>query len=663
MNHFIMADPKLCIGCHACEIACVIAHYDGDFPQTREQFLPRIRVVKNADHFTALTCRHCENAPCAKICPTEALIRTDGRIHLDKDKCIGCKACVVACPFGAISMADDISHDSLPLDRVTAHKCDLCYGRADSPSCVGACPTDALRLYSIDEMSSVQQKKQQRSAMAANGHTAAFAVPTKARSPWQKFTAIPRMDAHKIAIDQRKQTFNEIYHQFVETEVKTQGSRCISCGDHSICEWTCPLHNRIPKWIDLAKEGRILEAVELSHQTNSLPEITGRVCPQDRLCEGACTLNHKDKAVTIGNIERYITETALAMGWRPDLSDVVPTGKRVAIIGAGPAGLACADVLIRKGVQPVVFDRHPEIGGMLTFGIPSFKLDKEVMVRRRHIFTDMGIEFHLNTEVGVDVDMSQLLADYDAIFVGVGTYRFMTAGLENEDAQGVYDALPYLIANTKQVMGLPQLAHEPYIDLQGKKVVVLGGGDTAMDCLRTAIRQGATSVTCAYRRDEANMPGSKKEVKNAREEGVEFMFNLQPVKIEIDDAGQVTGIRMLRTQLGAPDAAGRRRPEPIEGSEFILDADAVIVAFGFKPHQMEWLKEQGVELDNWGTIIAPNYQVNGYAGQTSHEKIFAGGDVVRGADLVVTAIDDGRKAALAMVDYLGLNTPAMKEAS
>lgn len=320
----------------------------------------------------------------------------------------------------------------------------------------------------------------------------------------------PRGEPDKLAIEARKTTFEEIYLPFRAAQAEREAARCLTCGEHSICEWTCPLHNHIPQWIELVKAGDIDAAVELSHQTNCLPEITGRVCPQDRLCEGACTLRDEYGAVTIGNIERYISDRALSKGWRPDLSDVQKSDKRVAIIGAGPAGLACADVLARHGVSATVYDRHPEIGGLLTFGIPAFKLDKSLLARRREIFSSMGIRFELNCEVGKDISLETLLESYDAVFVGVGTYRSMKADLPNEDAPGVYDALPFLIANTKQVMGLPALPDEPFIDTAGLNVVVLGGGDTAMDCVRTALRHGAANVTCAYRRDEANMPGSKK---------------------------------------------------------------------------------------------------------------------------------------------------------
>ena len=464
-----------------------------------------------------------------------------------------------------------------------------------------------------------------------------------------QFIDLQRVDPPKKALKIRKIEFVEIYEPFSEGQAKAQADRCLSCGN-PYCEWKCPVHNYIPNWLKLANEGRIFEAAELSHQTNTLPEVCGRVCPQDRLCEGSCTLNDEFGAVTIGNIERYINDKAFEMGWRPDLSGVKQTGKTVAIIGAGPAGLACADVLTRNGVKAVVFDRHPEIGGLLTFGIPAFKLEKEVMTRRREIFTGMGIEFKLNIEVGRDVQLDDLLKDYDAVFLGVGTYQSMRGGLENEDASGVFDALPFLIANTKQIMGFGETADEPYVSMEGKRVVVLGGGDTAMDCVRTSIRQNATHVICAYRRDEENMPGSKREVKNAREEGVEFQFNVQPLGIEVNANGKVCGVKMARTEMGQPDAKGRRRAEIVAGSEHVVPADAVVMAFGFRPHSMEWLAKHSVELDSQGRVIAPEGSDNAF--QTSNPKIFAGGDIVRGSDLVVTAIAEGRKAADSILNYL-----------
>ena len=462
-----------------------------------------------------------------------------------------------------------------------------------------------------------------------------------------QFLDVPRQDPDKKPIDVRKAEFVEIYTPFSTPQVEDQSHRCLACGN-PYCEWKCPVHNYIPNWLKLISEGRLFEAAELCHQTNTLPEVCGRVCPQDRLCEGACTLNDGFGAVTIGNTEKYIVDTAFAMGWRPDLSQVKPTGKRVAIIGAGPAGLGCADVLTRNGVQAVVFDRNPEIGGLLTFGIPEFKMEKSVMVQRRQIFTDMGIEFRLNTEVGKDVAFADLLAEFDAVFLGMGTYTYMKGGFPGEDLPGVHDALDFLIANVNRNLGFEKDASD-FIDMAGKKVVVLGGGDTAMDCNRTSIRQGATSVTCAYRRDEANMPGSAREVKNAKEEGVQFLFNRQPIEI-VGDGERATGVKVVETQLGAPDARGRRSPEPIPGSEQILPADAVVLAFGFRPSPAPWFADVGIQLDASGRVVAPGE--GSFKHQTSNPKIFAGGDMVRGSDLVVTAIWEGRQAAEGILDYL-----------
>ena len=330
------------------------------------------------------------------------------------------------------------------------------------------------------------------------------------------------------------------------------------------------------------------------------------------------------------------------------MSHVKWTDKKVAIIGAGPAGLGCADILVRNGVKPVVFDKRPEIGGLLTFGIPEFKMEKDVMKRRREIFTGMGVEFRLNTEIGTDVTIDQLLADYDAVFMGMGTYTYMKGGFAGEDLDGVYDALDFLIANVNRCQGWEKDPSE-YISVEGKKVIVLGGGDTAMDCNRTSIRQGAESVVCAYRRDEANMPGSRREVKNAREEGVEFQFNRQPIEI-VGENGKVTGVKVVTTQLGEPDSRGRRSPEPIPGSEEILPADAVLLAFGFRTSPADWFTDVEINLDGSGRVLAAEQQQ--YKFQTSNPKIFAGGDMVRGSDLVVTAIWEGRQAAEGILDYL-----------
>lgn len=463
-----------------------------------------------------------------------------------------------------------------------------------------------------------------------------------------QFVDVQRVDPPKRPLDERRIEFVEIQHPMEQTQVSGQADRCIDCGN-PYCEWKCPVHNYIPQWLELAAEGRIIEAAELSHQTNSLPEVCGRVCPQDRLCEGACTLNDDFGAVTIGAIEKYINDKAFEMGWRPDLSAVEATGKRVAVIGAGPAGLACADVLVRHGVKPVVFDRHPEIGGLLTFGIPSFKLDKDVMHRRREIFSEMGIEFELGVEVGKDIDFKALLDEYDAVFLGLGTYKAVDGGLPGLAHQGVIPALKFLIGNTANVVGY-DMPDYPFIDVKDKRVVVLGGGDTAMDCVRTSIRQQASSVVCAYRRDAENMPGSRKEVEHAREEGVDFQYNLQPLEIVANDDGKVTGVKFVRTELGPPDDAGRRRPQAVADSEFVMDADAVVLAFGYQANPPEWLGAHEVAMNDWQLVNAR--EDSECAMQTSNPKIFAGGDMVLGADLVVTAIAQGRSAAQGIMDYL-----------
>jgi len=469
---------------------------------------------------------------------------------------------------------------------------------------------------------------------------------TKRLSNNFQFIEVGRVDPKKVEMEKRTHDFGEIYEPFAPKEAESQSHRCLECGN-PYCEWKCPVHNYIPNWLKLISEGNILKAADLCHETNSLPEVCGRVCPQDRLCEGACTLNDGFGAVTIGSAEKYITDTAFAMGWRPDMSQVVWTDKKVAVIGAGPAGLGCADILVRNGVKPVVFDRNPEIGGLLTFGIPEFKLEKDVMSRRREVFTEMGVEFRLNVEVGADVTIDDLLSDYDAVFMGMGTYTYMKGGFPGEDLPGVYDALPFLISNVNRRLGFEK-SPEDYISVADKRVVVLGGGDTAMDCNRTSIRQRATSVTCAYRRDEENMPGSRKEVQNAKEEGVQFLFNRQPVAIVGDE--KVEGVKVVETKLGEPDENGRRRPEVIPGSEEILPADMVLIAFGFRPSPPQWLEKVSVGVNDWGGVEAP--EKGAFAFQTANPKIFAGGDMVRGSDLVVTAIAEGRAAAEGILDFL-----------
>ncbi len=463
-----------------------------------------------------------------------------------------------------------------------------------------------------------------------------------------QFLEIPRREPEKYPVEQRLANYREIYASYEAPSVAEQAGRCLACGN-PFCEWRCPVHNYIPNWLQLINDGKLFEAAELSHKTNSLPEVCGRICPQDRLCEGACTLNDGLGAVTIGSIEKYITDEALKQGWRPDLSGVRPTGRKVAIIGAGPAGLGCADILARSGVTPVVFDRYPRVGGLLTFGIPPFKLEKEVVETRREIMEGMGVEFRLGVEVGRDVSFTDLLESHDAVFLGMGTYRSVRGGFAGEDLPGVHQALPFLISNINRELGLAD--QQNWINLEGKRVVVLGGGDTGMDCIRTALRQGAASVTCTYRRDEDNMPGSRRDYKSAREEGCRFLFNRQPIEIIGEDG--VHGVKLVETRLGPPGPRGRRQAEVVPGSEQVVEADAVIVAFGFRPDPPDWLLQAGVATHDDGRIRVTADPRRPF--QTSVGKVFAGGDMVRGSDLVVTAVFEGREAARGIVNYLGLS--------
>mgnify|MGYP005635650177 FL=1 len=461
-----------------------------------------------------------------------------------------------------------------------------------------------------------------------------------------QFLDVGRFDPSKKSVDERKINFVEIYGEYNQSQASNQAHRCLDCGN-PYCEWKCPVHNYIPDWLKLVNEGNILEAADLCHSTNSLPEVCGRVCPQDRLCEGACTLNDGFGAVTIGSIEKYITEKAFEMGWKPDLSNRKWKNKKVAIIGSGPAGIACADVLTRSGIHSHVFDKNDEIGGLLTYGIPEFKLEKSVVKRRRKILEGMGIKFHMGVEVGKDINFKNIYKDYDAVFLGMGTYTSLEGGFKGEKLNGVYKAIDYLISNTKKLLNMNSGKAE-YINFKGKNVVVLGGGDTAMDCNRTAIRQGAKSVTCLYRRDEKNMPGSRREVQNAKEEGVIFDFNIQPIDILGNE--KVEGVKIVQTELGEPDQNGRRIPIPISGSEKIYNADVVIVAFGFRASPAEWFNDFNVQTRKNGLVIADEDQK--FKFQTSNEKIFSGGDMVRGSDLVVTAIWEGREAGKSIIKYV-----------
>jgi glutamate synthase (NADPH/NADH) small chain len=491
------------------------------------------------------------------------------------------------------------------------------------------------------------------------------------RKPPFDFLERPRAMPERIPLELRREgDWRELYGRFGEAEAQHQAGRCLDCGI-AYCAHGCPLHNRIPQWLELAREGRIVEAAALCHETNPLPEICGRVCPQDRLCEGSCTLHDGGfGAVSIGAMEKYIVDTALAQGWRPDLSQAPASARRVAIVGAGPAGLSCADRLARAGVRATVFDRYEQIGGLLHFGIPTFKLERSVLEMRREVLEGMGVEFRLGVEIGRDIAIDALLADFDAVFLGLGTYRYTDGGLPGQDLSGVLPALPFLVHNGRIVHGSDSAQSRPIAgwedevqlpDLRGQHVVVLGGGDTGMDCVRSAVRLGAAQVTCVYRRDEANMPGSAREVANAREEGVAFLFNRQPLALLGEDA--VRGVRVVETRLGAPDARGRQSVENVPGSESELPADVVIIAFGFQPGPPQWLHAHGVELHANGRIrvgpttsgLRPDAQDERGTSlpfQTTHPRIFAGGDGVRGADLVVTAAYEGREAAASILRTL-----------
>ena len=458
-----------------------------------------------------------------------------------------------------------------------------------------------------------------------------------------QFVEIKRMDPDVISPTKRKKNYKEIYGHYSSQIAAEQSGRCIECGN-PYCEWKCPVHNYIPQWLKLISENKLFEAADLSHQTNSLPEICGRICPQDRLCEGACTLNDGFGAITIGSIEKYITDEAISQGWKPNISNIKKNKYKVGIIGAGPAGLACADVLVRNGFNPIIYDKYEEIGGLLTFGIPPFKLEKEIVKQRRKILEGMGVKFVLNTDVGKDISFEKFQNMFDAVFLGMGTYTYMKGGFPGEDLEHVYDSLPYLNSNIRNVM---KTKNDEFINLKGKTVMVLGGGDTAMDCNRTALRQGAKKVYCAYRRNESNMPGSKREVKNSKEEGVEFLWNMQPIEIIGDD--KVSAVKFVKTKLKKTDIRGREVPVIVPNSEKIIKCDTVILALGFRPNPQKWFKKNKIKTDEIGRVKVNSLK---YPHQTDNPKIFSGGDMVRGSDLVVTAVFEGRSAAKGIIDYI-----------
>jgi glutamate synthase (NADPH/NADH) small chain len=452
----------------------------------------------------------------------------------------------------------------------------------------------------------------------------------EARYAWRE---LDRSEQPKRDAGDRVSDFHEIYSLFDEATIREQASRCVQCAVPA-CVAGCPLHNQIPEWLGLAAEGRYLEAAEVSRKTSSMPEICPRVCPQERLCEGNCVIHAPEEPVCIGAIEKFINEYALAHGGGK-VSTLPANGKRVAVVGSGPGGLACADQLSQLGYQVTVFESQLLPGGLLLFGIPAFKLEKEVVERRVNILRQQGVEFRMGVTVGKDITLAQLLADFAAVYLGIGALKPKPLDVPGADLKGVLQGLPFLAQkNAPVALGLPP------VEVKGKRVVVLGGGDSAMDCLRTAIRCGAADTVCAYRRDLDNMPGSKKEYQNALEEGARFMFLTNPLALEGNAAGEVTAVRCVRMELGEPDASGRRKPRPVPGSEFTLPADLVLIAYGFDPVPFPPENDLSrIEVNDWGAIRVDADQRSNIPG------VFAGGDVVRGPSLVVHAVRDGRKAA------------------
>lgn len=462
-----------------------------------------------------------------------------------------------------------------------------------------------------------------------------------------KFVSVSKEMPEKREANVRAQDFNEIYREFALAKAEEQAGRCSQCGV-PYCQSHCPLHNNIPDWLRMTAEGRLQEAYELSQSTNTFPEICGRICPQDRLCEGNCVIEQSGHGtVTIGAIEKFITDTAFDNGWVKAIRPARERSESVGIIGAGPGGLAAADALRRAGVQVTVYDRYDRAGGLMTYGIPGFKLEKDVVMDRIRQLEDGGVEFVLNCNVGEDITFDAIHGKHDAVVIATGVYKSRDLGGPNAGATGIVRAIDYLTASNRKSFGddVPEF-DSGALDASGKRVVVIGGGDTAMDCVRTAIRQGAQSVKCLYRRDRANMPGSQREVANAEEEGVEFVWLTAPKGFAASDT--VEGVMVEKMRLGAPDATGRQAPEVIEGADYLEEADLVIKALGFEPEDLP--KLWGVDeltVTRWGTIRA---DFGTHA--TSLPGVFAVGDIVRGASLVVWAIRDGREAAESVLDYL-----------
>ena len=461
-----------------------------------------------------------------------------------------------------------------------------------------------------------------------------------------KFVSVSQSTPQKRGAEERKVDFDEIYRDFAQDKAAEQSSRCSQCGV-PFCSVHCPLGNNIPDWLKLTAEGRLEEAYEVSSATNNFPEICGRICPQDRLCEGNCVIEKGFESVTIGAVERYITDTAFEKGWVKAIKPRRERAQSIGIIGAGPGGLAAAEQLRRQGYQVTVYDRYDRVGGLMIYGIPNFKLEKEIVLRRWKLMEEGGIKFRLNFSVGVDASMAELQAQHDAILIATGVYKSRDIGGPGSGLPGIVSALDYLIASNRDNLGddVPEFASGA-LNAKGKNVVVIGGGDTAMDCVRTATRQGAKSVKCLYRRDQANMPGSMREVKNAQEEGVEFVWLSGPEAFLGDD--HVTAVRAVRMHLGLPDATGRQTVEPMEGSHFNLPSDLAIKALGFDPEDLPGMfGNPGLKVSRWGTLA-----IDHRTSMTSLPGVFAAGDIVRGASLVVWAIRDGRDAAARIHTYV-----------
>ncbi len=454
-----------------------------------------------------------------------------------------------------------------------------------------------------------------------------------------KFVGTKKAMPQKRKAEKRKFDFEEIYSEFSMKKAEEQASRCSQCGV-PFCQVNCPLHNNIPDWLMLTAEGRMQEAFEVSSATNTFPEICGRICPQDRLCEGNCVIEKGFESVTIGAVEKHITETAFDNGWVKPITPTIEKEQTIGIIGAGPAGLAAADLLRRKGYQIVVYDRYDRVGGLLIYGIPGFKLEKEIVTRRHELLQQSGILFRLNCEIGRDITFEDLQEKHDAVLIATGVYKARDIELEGSKLKGVVPALEFLIASNRKSLGdkVPHFENGS-LNSDGKDVVVVGGGDTAMDCVRTAIRQNAKSVTCLYRRDRINMPGSQREVQNAEEEGVNFQWLSAPFQFLGSD--KVSSVRAQRIHLGQPDATGRQVPNVLPGSEFDVSADIVIKALGFDPEDLPLMfNQQALKVSKWGTL-----SIDWKTMETSIKGVFAAGDIVRGASLVVWGVKDGRDAA------------------